>query len=54
MHKNTHTKPDVNFYDKSGKTPLDWYRDYNATKIVETLIKNGGNVSSVYLRCSYS
>ncbi|WP_228368822.1 ankyrin repeat domain-containing protein [Rickettsia peacockii] len=27
MHKNTHTKPDVNFYDKSGKTPLDWYSD---------------------------
>lgn len=49
MHKNTHTKPDVNFYDKSGKTPLDWYSDYNATKIVETLIKNGGNVN---LQCT--
>ncbi|KJW04224.1 ankyrin repeat domain-containing protein [Rickettsia argasii] len=47
--KNTHTKPDVNFYDKSGKTPLDWYSDYNATKIVETLIKNDGNVN---LQCT--
>lgn len=47
--KNTHTKSDVNFYDKSGKTPLDWYSDYNATKIVETLIKNGGNVN---LQCT--
>ncbi|KJV91202.1 hypothetical protein [Rickettsia amblyommatis] len=47
--KNTHTKPDVNFYDKSGKTSLDWYSDYNATKIVETLIKNGGNVN---LQCT--
>ncbi|MFV0274081.1 MAG: hypothetical protein AB8U53_00115 [Rickettsia aeschlimannii] len=47
--KNTHTKPDVNFYDKSGKTPLDWYSDYNATKIVETLIQNGGNVN---LQCT--
>ncbi|WP_256621156.1 hypothetical protein [Rickettsia sp. TH2014] len=43
---NMYTKPDVNFSDKSGRTPLDWYSDYNATKIVETLIKIGGNVNS--------
>lgn len=44
--KNMQTKPDVNIYDATGRTPLDWYSDYNASQVVETLIKNGANVNS--------
>ncbi|MGX6959721.1 MAG: hypothetical protein ACIPMY_00330 [Rickettsia endosymbiont of Pentastiridius leporinus] len=44
--ENMQTKPDVNPQDKSGRSPLDWYSDYNAAKTVEILVKNGGNVNS--------
>ncbi|WP_032138715.1 ankyrin repeat domain-containing protein [Rickettsia tamurae] len=47
MHrKYENTKPDINFCDAGGRTTLDWYSDYNAKKVVETLIEKGADVNS--------
>lgn len=41
-----HTKPDMSIIDGGGRTPLDWYCDYNYPQVVEIFIKNGGNLNT--------